>query len=338
MIQPVPGTLDTTQVLLFVAPNFSSHALTMISNVLRLANRELGQPVFSWRLVSQAGAAVGASDGIVVQTERIDDLAAPSAARVIFILASYQPRSAVDRRFRRWLGREQRHNAYLVGVESGTYLLADAGLLGDHAVALHFEDHGAFRETWPNQPIFEGLFNFDDRVATVAGVTATLDFALALVERWHGPMIADQIARILLSSRRDALGRRLQADRQSGTQELLLRRCRELMLKNLQTPLSMAALCTELEINQRRLRRLFAKALNVSPHQYYLALRLTEARFMLVGSEISVSEVGLACGFDNPSAFARAFKAHFGFPPSQRRTPYMGLMPTPFWPQTGAVA
>ena len=338
MIQPIPGALETTQVLLLVTPNFSSQALATISNVLRLANREFGQPVFSWRLVSQAGGAIGASDGIAIQTDGIDQLAAPSGARVVFVLASYQPRSTADSRLRRWLAREQRHEAYLVGVESGTYLLADAGLLGDHAVALHYEDHGAFRETWPRQPIFEGLFNFDQRVATLAGVTATLDFTLALVERLHGAMIADQIARIMLCGRRDALGRALQADRQAGAQELLLRRCRELMLKHLQNPLSIAALCAELGVNQRRLRRLFAKALKVSPHQYYLALRLTEARFMLVGSDFSVSEVGLACGFDNPSAFARAFKAHFGFPPSQRRTPYMGLMPTPFWPQTGAVA
>ena len=58
---------------------------------------------------------------------------------------------------------------------------------------------------------------------------------------------------------------------------------------------------------------------------------INEARFMLIGTELPVTQVGQACGFENPSAFARAYKAHFGFSPSQRRTPYMGLLPTPFW-------
>lgn len=48
----------------------------------------------------------------------------------------------------------------------------------------------------------------------------------------------------------------------------------------------------------------------------------------------AVTDVGLACGFSNAASFSRAFKAHFGFAPSQRREPYMGLMPSPFWPDS----
>lgn len=333
MIQPLPRILESDSITLLLTPNFPSFPLTGITNVLRLANRELGQPVFSWQLVSQSGGPISASDGIVVETISIDDLADPSPANFVFLLAAYQPLTSRDNRLRRWLVRQHRQNTYLVGIESGSYLLADAGLLGDHAVALHYEDHGSFQETWPGQPIFDGLYNLDDNIATVAGLTATLDFTLAFVERRHGPLVADQISRIFLCSRRDALGRPLEPVPESGYQAQLLRRCRNLMLNHLQEPISIVRLCAELEISERRLRRIFAAALNVSPRHYYLALRLTEARFMLVGTELSVSEVGLACGFDNPSSFARAFKAHFGFPPSQRRTPYMGLMPTPFWPQ-----
>lgn len=322
-------SLKVERVALLLLPNFHSHTLTAITSVLRLTNREFGRTIFEWTLVSQTGGGIKASDKLTIETLSLEQL--DGSPTVVFVLAAYQPLATLSAKLRLWLIQRHHQNSYLVGVESGTLVLAEAGLLSHHAAALHFEDEGAFREQWAELPMVNGLYNFEERVATAAGAAATLDFALAFVEKRCGRLVADQVARVLLYNRRDALGRPLDVAPHQPFPAHILQRCRAIMLQNLERPISIPTLCQAVGINERRLRRLFNKALGVSPARYYLALRLTEARFMLIGTELSVTKVGLACGFDNASGFARAFKAHFGFPPSQHRTPYMGLLPSPFW-------
>ena len=331
MIQVRP---NVDHLALLLMPRFHSHTLTALTSTLRLTNREFGQTIFEWTYVSPSGGRVQASDNLGVETIAIDALKVQPA--FICILAAYQPLAEMTSALCRWLWAQQQGHAYLMGIESGTLVLAEADLLNDHAAALHFEDEGTFRERWLDRPICNGLYNFGERVATAAGATATLDFILAFVEKRCGQMVADQVARVLLYTRRDAFGRPLDSvHRETLPTQTTLQLCRRLMLQHLENPLTIPELCQQLGIDERRLRRLFNRALGVSPARYYLRLRLTEARFMLLGTELSVTNVGVACGFANASAFARAFKAHFGFPPSQNRTPYTGLLPSPFWPQMG---
>ena len=330
-MQRPPPALDVDRISLVVMPDFSSLTLAGLTNVLRLANREAGQETFVWQLLSPRGGEVRSSDGLTVQTTPVRECGDPGA--FIIIVASYHPLAVADSGFRSWLQRQHREGRYLVGIESGATVLAAAGVLGEHAVAQHYEDILSFREAWPEQPLFAGLFNIDRHLATAAGVGATMDFALAFVESRRGSMIADQIAHVCQHERRDALGRRARPAADGDIPVPVLQRCRQLMLEHLQDPLPLGELCVRLGVEQRRLRRLFQRALGVSPMRYYQALRLTEARFMLVNTDLPTTEVAFACGFENASAFTRAFRAHFGFPPSQRREPYMGLLPSPFWPR-----
>ena len=70
---------------------------------------------------------------------------------------------------------------------------------------------------------------------------------------------------------------------------------------------------------RRQLERLFRLHLNDTPSNFYLGLRLEKARQLLRQSDMSVLEVGLACGFESPSYFSRSYKAHFGVTPSEDR-------------------
>ncbi|MBC6438811.1 MAG: helix-turn-helix domain-containing protein [Rhodospirillales bacterium] len=330
MTQPVRAQYQPVNLVVLVVTQFPSMAASTLTTIFRVANRELGQTLYRWQMASAHGGIVEANDGSRVVTEACASLR--ETANIVFVLASYTPLPRIEAPLRSWLRAQRRQGARLVGVESGTRILAQLGQLGDHAVALHPEDEASFREAWPDQPIHRGLFNIDRGVASVAGVSATTDLALALIEHDVGTLLADQVARVCLHARRDALGRVVEPAPEHG-RTTVLERCRALMQNNLQEPLRLTELCRKLEIDERRLRRLFRKALGVSPMRYYQALRLTEARYMLVGTDMAVTDVALACGFDDPSSFARAFRGHFGFAPSTQREPYVGLLPSPFWPE-----
>ena len=67
------------------------------------------------------------------------------------------------------------------------------------------------------------------------------------------------------------------------------------------------------------LQRAFLQHFGSSPKQYVIKLRLHKALQLLVENKLSVKEVAFACGFSDEKYFSRAFKAKYGYPPSQLR-------------------
>lgn len=63
--------------------------------------------------------------------------------------------------------------------------------------------------------------------------------------------------------------------------------------------------------------RLFGKYTGLPPHQYVMEARLERAKNMLLRGHGSVTDVALACGFNNMSHFSTAFKRRWAASPSQ---------------------
>ena len=64
-----------------------------------------------------------------------------------------------------------------------------------------------------------------------------------------------------------------------------------------------------------QLIRQFKAAFQTTPHQYLTRLRLSQAAKLLKGSDKTVHEITHLCGFEDASAFCRAFKAEYGIRP-----------------------
>lgn len=63
--------------------------------------------------------------------------------------------------------------------------------------------------------------------------------------------------------------------------------------------------------------RLFSRYTGLPPHQYVMEARLERAKNMLRQGHVSVTDVALACGFNNMSHFSTAFKRRWAVSPSQ---------------------
>ncbi|MGB8861273.1 MAG: helix-turn-helix transcriptional regulator [Ilumatobacteraceae bacterium] len=64
----------------------------------------------------------------------------------------------------------------------------------------------------------------------------------------------------------------------------------------------------------------FRVALGTTPMRYLFDRRMTLAADLLLHTSDSVERIGHDVGFANQPAFTRAFKRHFGSPPSEWRT------------------
>lgn len=77
------------------------------------------------------------------------------------------------------------------------------------------------------------------------------------------------------------------------------------------------ALSAQAGISEVYFRKLFAEQFHTTPRQYILDRRLQNATDYLTSTDLSVSAIAERCGFASVYHFSRAFRARFGFTPSQ---------------------
>ena len=65
--------------------------------------------------------------------------------------------------------------------------------------------------------------------------------------------------------------------------------------------------------------RIFKQVVKVTPMQYILSLRITNAINLLDNSDYNITQVAAAVGYDNPLYFSRLFAKHVGVPPTEYR-------------------
>ena len=149
-----------------------------------------------------------------------------------------------------------------------------------------------------------------------------MDMALEVIARRHGAKLVIDVSEQLIHDRirtrsdqqRMALVKRL------GTHNRRVVEAVALMEQNLEEPLPLDEIASQVEVSVRQLQRLFEQELNVAPRQWYLQLRVKRAQRLLAETDLAVLEVGVACGFSSSSSFARTFRAHYGYSPRQVRS------------------
>jgi len=75
-------------------------------------------------------------------------------------------------------------------------------------------------------------------------------------------------------------------------------------------------LATRVGLNRNDITEGFREAFGVTPHAYGHLIRMKEARLMLQGGQLSISEVARRIGYEGYSSFSRAYRSHFGRPPA----------------------
>lgn len=93
---------------------------------------------------------------------------------------------------------------------------------------------------------------------------------------------------------------------------LRLQRVHNYMCAYSDHPLDIETLARMANYSPCHFLRIFHMVYQTTPHAYLLEQRLQRAWELLRSSKMAVTEVAVACGFENRSAFSRLFREHFG--------------------------
>ena len=105
--------------------------------------------------------------------------------------------------------------------------------------------------------------------------------------------------------------------------KLMLRCIRE----NYARPLTLEEIAASANIGKRECLRCFQRTIGIPPIQCLLKVRIRQASRLLAETDLPVTEVGMRCGFENPSYFAHAFRRMTGRSPRDYRQYFSGPLP-----------
>ena len=305
----------TLKVGFLLLPRFSMLSLMSALEPLRVANRFAGN-VYQWSFVGSLAGAVPASNGIPVSVYPMHD---SHKFDRLFVCASYSPQDNISLDIIKWLKHRAREGTHIGSLETGCYALAAAELLHQHTTAMHWESQAAFNETYPTLSLCNRTFNNDGKRFTCAGGSASIDLVLHQISQDQNEQLADQVASSLIHQRhrQQEVGQRTLL--LHNPQQQAMRPVIEAMASNIEQPLEVKQLAAIQKMSERTLQRQFKQAFGLPPRSWYLQLRLQRARQLLHESNLSVMEIGIACGFGSNENFCRQYKAMFGHPPSRDR-------------------
>jgi len=301
-----------TRVAIHIADGFPILSLTLVTEPLRVANRELGRPRFDWQIVSDTGGRRQSSSGLPMETVAL----AASDPDAVILLASYHPDRSATSDTLSWLRRLDRKGRLLGCVDTGALVFAQAGLLGVRPAAAHPEAIAGFHRQFPSSLFVDRMFDFSPPRFSSAGGVATLDMTLALVAHATTQRLSDRVAQILTYDR-PLSGWMPQAIPTSVPEDV--RSAVSIMQSNLSGGLRVAEIAARLQVPVWRLNRLFNRHLHMSPTSYFVRLRLERARDMLRNTTLPVGDIASESGYENADAFSRAYRARYGAAPSTDR-------------------
>ncbi|GAA6176114.1 GlxA family transcriptional regulator [Sulfitobacter pacificus] len=297
-------------------PGFSTLGFSCALDCLSLANHHpSGRKFYTWRLLSEGGLPVAAYNGVRIETDSaLTDL---DRHETLIVCAGENAGRGSTKPVLNWLRRETRKGMDYGALSSGTYTLALAGLIGGKRVTTHWEYKTALAEMLPDVIMEDTLFSVDGRVFTSAGGAASMDLMLHRVRMDYGVEIATWVAdqMVYTAPRAQSQGQRMSLQSRPEVRNPKLLLTIQIMENNLEDPLRPEEIAELIKLSTRQLERLFARYLSTSPKRYYLHLRLEKARNLLRQTDLSVTDVCVACGFKSLSHFSKSYRAAYGNPP-----------------------
>ena len=305
----------SVDILLF--DRFSNYCLANLLEPFRAANDLAHRKIFDWRILTVEGGAVISSSGLQLEADAALAMQRPNG--LLFVMSSYGYRDLDTRSTRRLLRSASRTAETIIGLDTGAWLLAGAGLLDGRDATIHWDVADAFSETFLTTTFIQKQFVIAGKVITSGGASTALNLAHHLIREIAGQSLSLDVGALLM---RDAAQMSAVVPHTPKSRETA--HALTVMQSAIEEPLTIREIAGRIASSQRKLEREFQNEFSASPIQIYQHLRLAAARRLLENTRMPVAEVAVRTGYRNSGAMSRAFRLQFGSSPREfrRRSQY----------------
>lgn len=318
--QPVTPLL---RVGFLLTPRFTLIAFAGFVDALRLAADDgdrSRQRLCRWDILGDVGTACLSSCGASVFATA--PMEAPESYDYIVVVGGLlQGGQQVSGEIYAFLREAAARQVKLVGLCTGSFVLARAGFLDDHLSCVSWFHREAFVAEFAHLRVVSNqMFVVDRDRLTCAGGTSVVHLAAFIIEKTIGRASAVKALRIMIEEQ-PLPSRTLQPEEvlSERSTDTVVRKVMLIIEQQISVTTPIEKLCEPLGIGRRQLERRFQRDVGLSPAGYRQSLRMERARWLLQHTDLDVTEVGLECGFPDSAHFARTVRQALGASPRELR-------------------
>lgn len=332
--KPWPNLEPALKLAILAAPQFTLTPLALFTDCIRHAADEsdFSRQVFcQWTLLSHNWEPITASCGYKLQPQAL--LETPSKYDYIVIVGGIiHSNNETPIEIIEYLRQAKSEGVKLIGLCTGSFILAEAGLLDGKRCAVHFTLEQLMLHRYPSVlPVVGVPVVKSGGIITSPGGVAAIDTAQEIVIRHCGISRARKALHYLLSQE-DQKSFKLShihplEELALNCNEKNLSRAVSIMRERICEHVTIASLAKIIGTTERQLTRLFIKHLNATPSTFWREIRLNHGHWLVINTDRSVTQIADECGFSDSAHFHRTFKKFYSISPSQLRKKHhqMGL-------------
>ena len=218
-----------------------------------------------------------------------------------------------------WLMRQWHGGAIVASLCTGTFVLAEAGLLDGRLATTSWWLEKQFHRCYPavKLDITRDLTE-SERVVSGSTLGVGAQLSLKLIEMLTSPRIAQLTACSVMCDvppyveTIDALEPTKNADE-------LVAWVQTWFAKNIEKKINLAEAADCLQVSERTLTRHFKKKLGVTPRAYLQNMRIESAKRMLHETNLRIGKVAERVGYSDVAFFQKLFRSYVGISPTAFR-------------------
>jgi transcriptional regulator GlxA family with amidase domain len=320
-------------ITLLALPNALASSLSLPMEMLTaadsLARTNRQRQTLQHDLVGPGGATVTTANGLTLKLS--GDWTAIERTDLLIIPALWRNPLTNLRRYAvllPWLRQLAAGGSLLCAVGTGSFFLAEAGLLDGRPATTHWFYFEQFERRYPAVELKRNyLITEADTLFCAGSINSVADLTVHFIELFYGRQIARKVeAQFSPEIRRPFESHAYSAGRADVHSDEVIVQAQDWLREHYMEPVRIPQLAQQLGLSLRSLNRRFRQATGMSPGDYLQQQRLNSARELLRTSNLAVAEVAVAVGYTDSGYFCRLFREAMKQTPREYRQSVRGKL------------
>ncbi len=321
--------MNQVNISLWVTEGCLSSAVLTLLDTFTIANhwysylnKQSRTPLFNARIVSTSGRPVTVSGHVRLTPElALEDIEQTDCVVVSPMLPHVDAMPRDLDQLADWLKKRKTEGTVIASVCTGTFILAQAGLLEGKKATTNWHFAHFFKRRYPDVTLLpEDILVEDDGVITTGAATAVNNLAIHLIRRFSSRELASVCAKaLLIDASRLTQSPYSMSTPFYGHGDAQVLKAQELIENDYARITGIDDIARDVGISPRHFKRRFKKATGDLPIKYLQKVRIEAAKEQLETTAGSLEEITLAVGYKDVSSFCRLFKQHTRTSPKNYR-------------------
>jgi len=223
-----------------------------------------------------------------------------------------------------WLMEQHQKGARIGSLCTGSFLLAEAGLLDGKRGTTHWLFSALFQKKYKRVNFCKNnIITEDDGIFTSGGAFSFLNLIIYLAELFFNKEIAQTLVNVFqIDYHRSSQEQFVLFETQKRHNDEEIVKIQEFIEEQYPSPLQNPQLAKLVNLGTRSMVRRFKAATGNTPIEYLQRVRVEAAKEMLANTNKQITEVQYEVGYNDPKMFREVFSRYTGLLPKQYRLRY----------------